>query len=923
MWLGKRCTYYLLFLSNKNIGKGKENMRINKLKIFATIVIALMMTSVMMIENNLVRAQTVSQPQPGPLPTGATPDTTLSVVGAFLSVTPSPLGIGQQLLVNMWIIPPTARNRQFNKAYELTITKPDGSQAVIGPMDSFAGDATAWTNYVPDQIGTFKFKFDFLGQYFPAGYYYNGINYPNIAAMPAADLAKMAQTTYGSMSAPQNLGSAYYKPTSSQEVDVVVQQNPIASWTPTPLPTDYWTRPAYSENREWWPILGNSPPTGIIGGGPNWPANTNIYMNNYGFVPYVQAPNTAHVVWKRQGAFGGLVGGSKGQITYDLFAGTGEIGFPAIIYNGRCYQTVTKVNQTAPTSQDYWQCYDLRTGQVYWERPIYPGETMPTFIEYASESEEVPGAEARVGTTIYLDALTGSSGTNSGRILKYNPWNGALLVNITGLPPGVSGTTLYGYPYVLSVQTIGSGASATYRLINWTIENSAGPGTAYTAYGLTPVTDNFTSRIVSNTTWPFSSLGTADFQAGLTVNTGAIIAAGTGVQAGTFIMGASLTTGQLLYNITLNADNGYNQFTGINPRADHGKFATRNRDGSYYWFDMATGKFLWKSPLSSYPWGVWEAYNVESAYGYIYMTDYAGVSAIDWNTGNIVWQFIAPTPFPFETPYDVNGTGTYSFHSAGLVADGKLYVVNTEHSPSQPLTRGWRLFCLNATTGNDIWNISNGQGAPGSRIFQGAIADGYLAMTNEYNGYMYVYGKGISDTTVSAPQTAITQGTSIVIEGTVLDQSPAQTGKPCVSADSMSTEMEYLHMQYPIDGIHHNVTMTGVPVTLTALDSNGNSINIGTAITDAYYGTFSKTWTPQTAGDYKIIASFAGDDSYGSSGAATALTVAQAPSASTTSTTSLQSAPDNTMVIIASALAVIIAVAIVGALMMMTFKRRP
>ena len=193
-------------------------------------------------------------------------------------------------------------------------------------------------------------------------------------------------------------------------------------------------------------------------------------------------------------------------------------------------------------------------------------------------------------------------------------------------------------------------------------------------------------------------------------------------------------------------------------------------------------------------------------------------------------------------------------------------------------------------------------------------------MTNEYDGYMYVYGKGKSDTTVSAPQTAIPQGTSVLIEGTVLDQSPAQIGTPCVSVDSISTEMEFLHMQYPIDGIHHNVTMTGVPVTLTALDSNGNSINIGIAITDAYYGTFSKTWTPQTEGDYKIIASFAGDDSYGSSGAATALTVAQAPT--TTTAAPVQSAPDNTMVIIASALAVIIAVAVVGALLMIALKKR-
>ena len=81
----------------------------------------------------------------------------------------------------------------------------------------------------------------------------------------------------------------------------------------------------------------------------------------------------------------------------------------------------------------------------------------------------------------------------------------------------------------------------------------------------------------------------------------------------------------------------------------------------------------------------------------------------------------------------------------------------------------------------------------------------------------------------------------------------------------MATQMEYLHMRTPINGVWNNETITGVPVTLTALDSNGNSQNIGTIMTDGYYGTFSKTWTPPIQGDYKIIASFGGDDSYSSS----------------------------------------------------------
>jgi hypothetical protein len=41
----------------------------------------------------------------------------------------------------------------------------------------------------------------------------------------------------------------------------------------------------------------------------NPPAETNHYSSNYKLTPYVQAPNTAHIVWNRQGALSGLMGG--------------------------------------------------------------------------------------------------------------------------------------------------------------------------------------------------------------------------------------------------------------------------------------------------------------------------------------------------------------------------------------------------------------------------------------------------------------------------------------------------------------------------------------------------------------------------------------------------------------------------------------
>ena len=199
------------------------------------------------------------------------------------------------------------------------------------------------------------------------------------------------------------------------------------------------------------------------------------------------------------------------------------------------------------------------------------------------------------------------------------------------------------------------------------------------------------------------------------------------------------------------------------------------------------------------------------------------------------------------------------------------------------------------------------------------MADGYLAMSDRYSGTMFVVGKGKSATTVTAPNIVIQKGNGIVIQGTVLDTSPAQPNTPCVSKDSMSTWMAYLHWQWPIDGFLHNETITGVPVTLTALGSDGSSIDIGTVTTDGYYGTFSKTWTPPAEGDYKIIASYSGDDSYGSSSASTAVSVGPAPATSETPETTV---PDYTMTIVYAAIAIIVAVAVAVAINIIILRKK-
>src|SRR5690554_1047292 len=88
---------------------------------------------------------------------------------AFLSVTPTPIGVDQELIIVMWLsaAPPTAggaHNRgEMWEGFEVLVTKPDGSKETLG---SFTSDpvGSAYTFYTPDQVGTYYFTFTFPGQ---------------------------------------------------------------------------------------------------------------------------------------------------------------------------------------------------------------------------------------------------------------------------------------------------------------------------------------------------------------------------------------------------------------------------------------------------------------------------------------------------------------------------------------------------------------------------------------------------------------------------------------------------------------------------------------------------------------------------------------------------------------------------------------
>ena len=144
-----------------------------KHKSFAIFAIVIMMTSIAMIALPAKASGTdyvAGSPQQGTtagvvgaLASGVTPSITMDTV-AFLSVSPSPIGVGQTALVNMWTTPPVSPSR-FQSGYYVDIIRPDGTTETIGPMDSYPADATAWFQFTPQQTGTYQFKFRFTGEY--------------------------------------------------------------------------------------------------------------------------------------------------------------------------------------------------------------------------------------------------------------------------------------------------------------------------------------------------------------------------------------------------------------------------------------------------------------------------------------------------------------------------------------------------------------------------------------------------------------------------------------------------------------------------------------------------------------------------------------------------------------------------------------
>jgi hypothetical protein len=126
--------------------------------------------------------------------------------------------------------------------------------------------------------------------------------------------------------------------------------------------------------------------------------------------------------------------------------------------------------------------------------------------------------------------------------------------------------------------------------------------------------------------------------------------------------------------------------------------------------------------------------------------------------------------------------------------------------------------------------------------------------------------------------------------------------------------MEYAYMQQV-----RPENATGVDVTISVLDPNGNFYDVGTT-TSNDMGFYKLSFTPAVPGEYSIYATFSGSESYYGSKAVNSVTVENAPMATPAPTPT--PAPMTDTYVMGFGIALILVVIIGFALLFLLLRKR-
>ena len=713
------------------------------------------------------------------------------------------------------------------------------------------------------------------------------------------------------------------------------------------MPTAFWTYPIFGENYPWYAIASNWL------SGPYNPSSA----HSGNVQPFGAAPNTDHIMWTNPIQYGGVVGGNETSVPGESYyqGGSCNTRFSnAIIIQGTLFFALPLGE--AATGGNY-VAWDLKTGQQLWSI-----NTSATGVSLVPSFGYTPSMDQPNQHGILPDGLliaTQTTTTYGTAWRGYDPMTGVLTtMNITNVPGGTNVGGPIGEYLKIALVNYGTTAKPNYYLQEWNSSKVfgiyAGTGTSYWYTGTenaslpTAYDWNVSVTMPNNLSgWAIGGVPTGPTQysqasASGTIALGDMVMFVQGSFGGHLnAMGAAIATGPA--NVTA---------ISLNPAtlgqtlwSQSYQPAPENLTRVLAAWDPSTGVFiLWDQEAmdqigysltnGAQIWGPLNIVNETNtdwnyigdgttqenvAYGNLYWAGYAGqLYCINDLTGALQWTFGNGNSADNSTNA---GIGTpYGFYPIFISAidDGMVYLSSTEHSPNSPLYYNYDERCINATTGLQIWAIPDF----GNLMYSAftPIASGYMVADNTYVQEIYCFGQGPSATTVTAPDTATTVGIPVVIRGTVTDISAGtqQTqqkadfpnGVPAVSDASESAWMQYVYEQQPMP------TVTGVTVTLSVIDSNNNTRPIGTATTDAS-GMFTFSWAPDISGSYTVIANFAGTNAYYPSSAETSFYASPAPTSTpaVTTQTNLATTSDLSTYIAGAVIAIIIAIAIVGVLL--------
>jgi outer membrane protein assembly factor BamB len=742
----------------------------------------------------------------------------------YIGTVPNPVGINQQVLLHVGITAALSSAEMGWEGLTVTVTRPDGQTETLGPFrtDSTGGTGTLYT---PTMVGTYTLQTNFPEQ--------------TVTLQPFFSPFPVERTFLAG---------------SSEPFALVVQDEPIPYYPAHALPTEYWTRPIDAQLREWSDIAGS------------W-----LYVPRNKFTPYNDGPETAHILWVEPLTMGGIVGGALGtpdleDLGYHGFEcgdayegkwGGRVMGWSSagpIIIAGRLYY-----RDGAHAMPRMYYCVDLHTGEELWAKTFLDNRSISFGQLFYWDTRNFHGTYA------YLWVAVGSTWH------AFDAFTGNWMFTVENVPSGTTRWGPKGEIYRFNVNT--NTRSLTVWNLTASCINQGGAGYSEASWGNSVHLKTFNAA--ANTTaaknaWTIN----ATLPAGLSGNAGEIyfgdriISVSTSV-SGVSMWGVSLQPGHegaLLFNNTWTAPaewaagNVSIAVASYSPFGEDGVVAVFARElRQYYGFSQNTGECLWGPTDPEHYLNTFVGTESTIAYGMLISSGVSGITyCYNVTNGDLLWTYEAVDPY--QEILWANSWWTKPM----FVTDGLIYMAHMEHSSIDPKPRGAPFICLNMSTGDEVWRV-NGllrQTYWGSNAIMG---DSVIVTMDTYDQRVYAVGKGPSKTTADIQNNVIKLGSSTLIEGRVIDESPGTkeyaltarfpNGVPVVSDEVMSEWMLYVYKQF------EHPEILGVPVKIEIIDPNGDYAWIGTATTDTD-GTFVYSFIPKVEGKYTIFATFDGSKAY-------------------------------------------------------------